>query len=209
MSWGEPILGPLPRTMSLVSNGSNLSLQRSVSINATGRPYPPGLGWTPQVTPHDPEGLGAMIQGFRNPTKEKSFPTSARSAAQVVLWLLFGGYQVEAHNALGLDSTTMTCVRNTWVAGERPRSWIPFLKGRYRWGDAHQSLHFRKDVLNFLNHELCSISWITSYVVVAHLLQKNTTHSFTKTSTGTSDFTAILSPWTRQWRHSSSEEVDS
>lgn len=108
MSWGEPILGPLPRTISLVSNGSNLSLQRSASINATGRPYPPGLGWTPQVTPHDPEGLGATIQEFINPTKVKSCSTSARSAAQVVLWLLFGGYQVEA------------CI-TFWVLIPRPR----------------------------------------------------------------------------------------
>ena len=62
---GEPILGPLPRTISLVSNGSNLSLQRSASINATGRPYPPGLGWTPQVTPHDPEDLQRKLSfGF-------------------------------------------------------------------------------------------------------------------------------------------------
>ena len=52
--WGELVLGPLPRSSSLISNGSTLSLQRSGSV---GRPYPPGLGWTPQVTPHD-EGRG-------------------------------------------------------------------------------------------------------------------------------------------------------
>ena len=79
------------------------------------------------------------------------------------------------HNALGLDSTTMTCVRNTWVAGEHPRSWIPFLKGRYRWEWCTPESAFWK--------RICSTSWITSYVVVAHLLQSNTTQSFAKTST--------------------------
>ena len=64
-AWGEPILGPLPRTISLVSNGSNLSLQRTSSI---GRPYPPGLGWTPQVTPHEgleSGGFEVLLHSFR------------------------------------------------------------------------------------------------------------------------------------------------
>eukprot|EP00913_Durusdinium_trenchii_P021164 g19886.t1 len=50
---GQPYLGPLPRTSSVVSTTSSISLQRTAS---NGRPYPPGLGWTPQVTPHD-DGL--------------------------------------------------------------------------------------------------------------------------------------------------------
>lgn len=61
---GELLLGPLPRSSSLISNGSTLSLQRTSSVQANGRPYPPGLGWTPQVTPHD-EGLQRKLSfGF-------------------------------------------------------------------------------------------------------------------------------------------------
>lgn len=202
MSWGEPILGPLPRTISLVSNGSNLSLQRSASINATGRPYPPGLGWTPQVTPHDPEGLGGDDSRVHKSRKRKiMFHFGQICSASCPLASLWRIPSWGVHNALGLDSTTMTCVRNTWVAGEHPRSWIPFLKGRYRWEWCTPESAFWK--------RICSTSWITSYVVVAHLLQSNTTQSFAKTSTRIRDFLAILSPWTRQWRHSSSEEVDS
>jgi len=60
---GQLVLGPLPRTSSVVSTGSAISLNRTSSINA-GRPYPPGLGWTPQVTPHD-EGLQRKLSfGF-------------------------------------------------------------------------------------------------------------------------------------------------
>lgn len=61
---GELVLAPLPRSSSLISNGSALSLQRTSSVQANGRPYPPGLGWTPQVTPHD-EGLQRKLSfGF-------------------------------------------------------------------------------------------------------------------------------------------------
>lgn len=61
---GELVLGPLPRSSSLISNGSTFSLQRTSSVQANGRPYPPGLGWTPQVTPHD-EGLQRKLSfGF-------------------------------------------------------------------------------------------------------------------------------------------------
>ena len=202
MSWGEPILGPLPRTISLVSNGSNLSLQRSASINATGRPYPPGLGWTPQVTPHDPEGLGATIQEFINPTKVKSCSTSARSAAAscplASLWRIpsWG-----VHNVFGswfhdqdLCKKHMSCRRTSTELDS-------VFEGQIQVGVMHTRVCIFK--------RICSISWITSYVVVAHLLQSDTTQSFAKTSTRISDFLAILSPWTRQWRHSSSEEVDS
>ena len=44
------MLGELPRTTSLMSN---------VSLRSD-RPYPLGLGWTPQITPNDP-GVFAMF----------------------------------------------------------------------------------------------------------------------------------------------------
>lgn len=66
---GELLLGPLPRSSSLISNGSTVSLQRTSSVQANGRPYPPGLGWTPQVTPHD-EGTETWNWGENNMWKK-------------------------------------------------------------------------------------------------------------------------------------------
>jgi hypothetical protein len=63
------LLGPLPRSSSLISNGSTLSLQRTSSVQANGRPYPPGLGWPPQVTPHD-EGTETWNWGGKQHVKK-------------------------------------------------------------------------------------------------------------------------------------------